>query len=156
MITVQHHDKANVHYARYHRKEFQISRTTFQPLLIFVKINSAHLLEEILQDGLLTSLATVNFDRWDKRHFWLEQIGVLASQSVKLSALFTGGASFDLGERDIVGVGAGLRDRGRVVVVVDHALDHAQLVPLLFHIPANNFVGLVNIQGGVCIQWTLE
>ena len=109
--------------------------TPLQRLFILVKVDFAHLLQEILQDSLLTSLTAVQFDGGDEGDFGLQQICVLASQSVEFSSLVSSGTSRYLPKRDVVGLGTGGGDCGRVVVVVNHALHHAQLVPLFLHIP---------------------
>ena len=109
--------------------------TPLQRLFIFVKIDFAHLLEKILQDSLLTSLTAIQFDGGNEGDFWLQQICVLTRQSMEFSSLFSSCASRYLSKRDIVGLGTGGGDFGRVVVVVNHALHHAQLVPLFLHIP---------------------
>ena len=111
------------------------SGAPLQRLFIFVKIDFAHLLQEILQDSLLTSLTAVQFDGGDEGDFGLQQICVLASQSVEFSSLFSSCASRYLSKRDIVGLRTGGGNSGRVVVVVNHALDHAQLIPLFLHMP---------------------
>ena len=109
--------------------------TPLQRLFILVKVDFAHLLQEILQDSLLTSLTAIQFDGGDEGDFGLQQICVLASQSVEFSSLVSSGTSRYLPKRDVVGLGTGGGDCGRVVVVVNHALHHAQLVPLFLHMP---------------------